>query len=147
MYYRLLLSLLLCSAPLFSQAEDAVDCSNATTTTEINQCMATRLNNLEAMMQRYYAQAITRASQGDEANSPQVTLIEQAQTAWLHYRDRECDAVYQAWSEGTIRGAMALGCKITLTRARIHTLWQNWIAPMDDAPPDLPEPQFDDDHP
>lgn len=143
MHYRLFSLILLCITPLTSQAEAVGGCREATTTVEMNQCMTARLDALDKTMQRYYMQAITRIKQSGEENHAQVARIDQAQTAWKHYRDSECDAVYQTWRDGTIRGAMALSCKITLTQARIHTLWQNWIAPVDDSPPDLPEPNFD----
>lgn len=56
----------------------------------------------------------------------------------------ECDAVYEWWREGTVRGAMALGCEIRVTKARTMTIWRNWLTYPDRSPPLLPEPNNDD---
>jgi len=113
------------------------------TTPEINDCMAAKLDAAERELDRYLAAARQRLK-SDAADSPGVAAaladIDKAQSAWKVYSAAECDAVYNYWKEGTIRGAMALTCEIDLTGERTHQVWSQWLTYMDSTPPILPEP-------
>jgi|GEM_PF-211617 len=111
-------------------------CLDAVSTVEINECLAATLRRADGHLARYLAAAIERAK--DE--SVLVAKIKASDDTFIAYRESECDAVYENWKGGTIRGAMALDCKIAMTDRRTHTIWQNWLTYMDGAPPILPEP-------
>ena len=112
-------------------------------TIEINDCMAATLTKAQAEQDRYLAAARKRlkSQAGDDPGSAKALAeLDKVQAAWVAYSKADCDAVYDAWSAGTIRGAMALTCQIDLTRQRTHTIWSEWLTYMDSTPPDLPEP-------
>lgn len=123
-------------------AVDDVRCDG--NTIQINQCLADELTAIEAEHQRYVAAARARlkhdADPGDPGSVKAVEGFEKAEAAWLAYRDAECGAVFDNWSGGTIRNAMAITCRATLTHLRTHTVWENWLTFMDSTPPVLLEP-------
>ena len=114
------------------------DCPGPTTL-EINNCMARELDRAQAELHRYVMAAGKRLRQEDQAVA--VGGFDKAETSWTAYRDTECDAVYAYWSEGTIRNAMELGCKIKLTREHTHAIWRLWLTYPDSTPAILPEPR------
>ena len=71
-----------------------------------------------------------------------IDTLNQSQQAWLSYRKAHCDAVYEQWSGGTIRGTMFGGCMLRLTQLRIHVIWQDYLTYMDSTEPLLPEPEL-----
>ena len=112
-------------------------------TIEINDCMSAQLASAEAELKRYLAAVRTRLkSEAIDDPDAGVALaeIDKAETAWQAYRAAQCDAVYDYWKAGTIRGAMSLTCEIDLTRQHTHTVWSAWLTYMDSTPPILPEP-------
>ena len=125
---------------LFSAAVAATppgDSCNGSTTTEMNQCSAAKVEKANKRLSEYIVAAKTRY-----ADQPAVVLgIDASQTAFEAYRDIECAAVLENWKDGTIRVVMTLGCELTLTNERTATVWANWLQYMDDTPPVLPEPK------
>lgn len=125
----------------------AVDCSQAMTTIEVNECIGRDLELEQERMNLYLdtAFAVLReeavgAGEGpDEANAL-IAEIQAGQTLWQAYADKACAAVYTRWQSGTIRVAMALDCQIELTRQRTHHLWSEYLSFEDSTPPILPEP-------
>lgn len=116
--------------------DKALDCDNAMTTLDINQCAAMELASAQAELSRY-----VEASVMHHADDPElVAAIEASQQAWQTYVTAQCDAVYTKWRDGTIRGVMALTCKTELTQQRTRTLWESFLTYMDSTPPLLPEP-------
>jgi uncharacterized protein YecT (DUF1311 family) len=113
------------------------------TTLEINDCMSAELAKAEDDLKRYLAAARRRLKSEATDNPDALTALadlDKTETTWAAYREAECDAVYDYWKSGTIRGAMALTCEIDLTRRRTHTVWNEWLTYMDSTPPILPEP-------
>jgi len=116
--------------------EDPPSCPDAITTIDMNQCLAGIAGAREERLQHYLSAALDR-----NADNPDVAAaIQASQQAFEAYREGECGAVYEDWKGGTIRNAMALGCRIRLTDERTHTVWRNWLTYMDSTPPMLPEP-------
>ncbi len=112
-------------------------------TIEINDCMSATLTKAQGDLDRYLAAARKRlkSEAADDAGSAAALAdLDKVQAAWVAYSKSDCDAVYDAWSAGTIRTAMALTCEIDLTRQRTHTVWSEWLTYMDSTPPILPEP-------
>ncbi|WP_294339806.1 lysozyme inhibitor LprI family protein [uncultured Sphingomonas sp.] len=112
------------------------------TTRDVEQCLAADLDRADAELNRYYAAATKRLSQ--QRDTAALAKLRTAERAWIVYRDAECDAVYESWGQGTIRGAMNLGCRITLTEARTATIWRNWLTYADSTLPILPKPRASD---
>ena len=111
-------------------------CAEAMTTHAIDACLADALNRAEHSRARYLAAALERLRERPEV----ARMVASADKAFLAYRDTQCDAVLEDWKDGTIRGAMALSCRIDLTEARTHTIWRDWLTYLDSTPPLLPEP-------
>lgn len=108
------------------------------TTIEINECLGQQLHRSQEQLDKYLRAAIDRYAE----EQPAVRLgIEASEKAFEAYREIECSTVYEDWKDGTLRGAMDLGCRIALTDERTHTVWANWLQYMDDTPPVLPEPK------
>ena len=112
-------------------------------TIEINDCMSATLTKAQGDLDRYLAAARKRlkSEAADDAGAAAaLSDLDKVQAAWVAYSKADCDAVYDNWSAGTIRTAMALTCEINLTRQRTHTVWGEWLTYMDSTPPILPEP-------
>jgi uncharacterized protein YecT (DUF1311 family) len=112
-------------------------------TLEINNCLSGQLDAANAVLKRYVATARARiASDTSDPAATKTTLaaFDKAEALWGQYREAECDAVYDNWIAGTIRGAMSLNCQIDLTMRHTHNVWANWLTYMDSTPPVLPEP-------
>ncbi|MFA0542551.1 lysozyme inhibitor LprI family protein [Vibrio sp. 10N.222.52.B7] len=116
--------------------EGVVDCENAMNTIEINQCAAIELESAQAELDKYLAVSFEHNAYDAEL----VASIKKAQESWQAYMTAHCDSVYTQWREGSIRGVMALSCKMTLTKQRTHEVWVNFLTYMDSTPPVLPEP-------
>lgn len=111
-------------------------CPDADTTVDMDQCYAEVLDRADATRARYLA-----AAQGRFADRPELAeMIGASDEAFTAYRDAECGAVLQNWIDGTIRGVMTLGCRIAMTDARTHEIWDNWLTFPDSTPAILPEP-------
>lgn len=142
----LLLALAMASALARREAPATADCPGDTTP-EINQCFAERAEQADRELARYVDAArrrLRRELADSRPTDPRVLKVpgefDKAEQAWAAYRDAECDAVYDYWSEGTIRDVESLACRIRLTQAHTHSVWRQWLTYMDSTPPILPEP-------
>ena len=112
-------------------------CADAISTVEINQCY-------DRVRARAAHRRLKYAAQAKEFNKERPVLVSKIQSseeAFEAYREAECEAVYEDWKEGTIRGLMSLACNIDLTDKRTKVIWKNWLTYIDSTPPLLPEPQ------
>jgi uncharacterized protein YecT (DUF1311 family) len=125
-----------CAMPLAAEDESPARCPDATSTPEMNECMAALLEGARQRQATYLEAALARHTDRPEL----AAKIKASDAAFAAYADAECDAVYEDWKEGTIRGVMFLSCQIALVDARTRTVWQHWLTYMDDTPPVLPEP-------
>ena len=119
-----------------SQAESPECEHQAVTTMDMNQCIAGQVATAEHQLERYLEASRMRYS----SDPAIVDLLQQSQDAWITYRETHCDAIYQMWFEGTIRGAMAGRCSLQLTQERTHQIWADYLTYMDSTPPILPKP-------
>ena len=133
--------MLLALAMIASLQPDDVKPDCGGNTSEMNACMAEKLDRAEKRLQTYMEAAIERHSD-ENGKSDSVALgIKASQSAFEAYRKIECDAVLEDYIDGTIRGVMTLSCRLGMTDARTQTVWGNWLQYMDDTPPILPEPK------
>jgi uncharacterized protein YecT (DUF1311 family) len=120
-------------------AAPAADPCNGSSTPEVNACISSQLDRSNARLDKYIRAALNRYAGDDEAA---VRLgIQSSQAAFEAYRSIECDTVYEDWKDGTIRRAMSLACRTSLTDQRTHDVWQHWLRYMDSTPPILAEPK------
>ena len=121
----------------------AAVCDDSGTTPAVNACLAETLKRSEARLQNYLKAALRKYDEAEgHPHGDAVQLgIGASQTAFEAYRSVECSTVAEDWKGGTIRGAMSLGCQISLTDKRTHDIWNHWLRYMDSTPPILPEPK------
>ncbi|MEZ8326115.1 lysozyme inhibitor LprI family protein [Vibrio cyclitrophicus] len=130
--------LLTCVPLLVSASDDAIDCENAMTTLEINQCASISPESAQLELDQYLEASFKHNAYDEEL----VNSIKVAQDSWQAYMTAHCDSVYTQWRDGSIRGLMALSCKTELTKKRTHEVWGNFLTYMDSTPPVLPEPNL-----
>jgi len=108
----LALSLLLCSASSF-----ALDCENAVSTPDLNECAAREQKQVEVKLNQVY-QRVLKTVTASKVRSQFVA----AQRAWVKFREADCKAVYEQHADGTIRTVMYLGCMQNRAETRIKEL-------------------------
>ncbi len=122
---RLLRATLLPVVLLASDA-DAIDCSQAITTPDLNECASIEKDKVEARLNETYKQVLASLDQSDplfkdDAARAKAKLIE-AQRAWIRYREADCDARYSLNASGTIRTVIWFGCMRSDAEQRIKEL-------------------------
>ena len=115
-------------------------------TPAINACAKEHDRRAEAELTRYLAAAVKRLNaeiaEGGDTTTSRAALagLEASQKAWQAYQKAECQAVYDWWSGGTIRGLMYSNCLQGLAEARSLWIWQTWLTYPDSTPPLMPKP-------
>ena len=116
-------------------------------TYQINACGAEYARRAERQLARYLAAARNRLL--EEARDPvrpipaklALPALDAAQKRWLAFRKAECAAVYDWYSDGTIRGAEFEGCIEGMTDDRTEEVWSTWLTfDNDSTPPLMPKP-------
>lgn len=121
------IALLLLSGAVFAQAPEPC---RTRTTIEINQCAQQALARKDKELNVAY-QALLK-SLDPSGKSEQVDyagtrrLLQQAQRAWVQFRDNDCKAKYTLNAGGTVRDIVALSCQIEHTEQRTKQL-KEWI--------------------
>ena len=107
-------------------------------------CLGLLLQRADQDLERYLDRAQRRLSAEQDrrpgASAGAASELAASQHDWRRFRDRYCQAVWSAWSGGTIRGPKVLECRITLARERQRRLWADFLSFPDGTPPLLPEP-------
>ncbi|CAH0188474.1 hypothetical protein SRABI118_01430 [Massilia sp. Bi118] len=100
----------------------ALDCKNAMSTPDMNECAAIELKGVEAKLNEVYRQTLkTLDAEGKESVEAKQKLIT-AQRAWVKFREADCAAVYQRNAGGTIRTLMHIGCMQGHAETRMKAL-------------------------
>lgn len=116
----------------------AADPCPRSTTREVEQCLADNLARADAELNRYYAAAVKRLT--GERQTMALAKLRASERAWIRYRDTECDAVWEYWRGGTIRGTFSTECRLRMTRDRTLAIWSNWLTYVDSTPSLMPRP-------
>jgi len=115
-----LLFLLLCtlvSGYAFAQGTKKADpCTNAQSQAEMNDCAGKEYKAADAVLNQVYRQLVAKLD--DEEKSQ----LKEAQTAWLKYRDLNCDFVADQYKGGTIRPTIHGLCLADVTKNRTTEL-------------------------
>lgn len=101
------------------------DCGNAANTLEINACLQKQQEQTEAQLNQVYREVLAQISAESAQPDSPAQMKQQfiaAQRAWISFREKDCQAVYTFWSQGTIRNAMYLGCMRSRAEQRIKEL-------------------------
>jgi len=123
-----------------SATDKMIDCGNSSsvvTTIDINKCESKNLVLAQTELNKYLKASLKNNAEDLEL----IKSINLAQKDWQAYTSSHCGAVYTQWRGGSIRNAMAIACKITLTQQRTHELWSHFLTYMDSTVPVLPEPK------
>ena len=122
MQLQLLTVVLIC---IPNMANAKVDCKNAVTTQDINDCAQIKLAAVEQKLNKTYRQVLMSLDRPDEDSESysqiKKSLIE-AQKSWVVYRQKDCDAVYTLHASGTIRTVMHITCMQRHAEKRIKDL-------------------------
>ncbi len=115
---------------------DKLDCDDAYTTRDMEYCASQKSIAADKRMRHYLIASYTQYNHDPDT----VKAIKLSQQAWEVYENSNCQAVYNSWNTGSIRGLMAINCHTRMTKQRTHELWLNYLTYMDSTPPVLPEP-------
>lgn len=103
-------------------AAQALDCSNALTQSELNQCAYENFETQDAALNKSYKQAISLMHTWDEAvpaeDKGAVEALRTAQRAWIAYRDATCESEAWALRGGSAHPMELSGCMAKLTEDR-----------------------------
>jgi uncharacterized protein YecT (DUF1311 family) len=115
---RLLTGLLFASTCCFAQQMNAKDdlCQSSVTTSEMTNCFAIALKKADSELNGYYQRIPTVVDRDGLAK------LKTAQRLWIQFRDANCDAEYELYSEGTAAPMVKLACLEAMTRHRTEEL-------------------------
>ena len=112
----LLLVFLLAAGSASGQGTKKAPCSDANTQAEMNICAGKEYKTADASLNRVYQQLVAML---DTAEKDQ---LKEAQTAWIKYRDANCDFVGDQYKGGSIRPMIYGLCLADVTRNRTTEL-------------------------
>lgn len=125
--------LMLCGCVLLQDApasgEDVrdVDCNNAQTQADMNQCAAEDYRKADADMNAQWAETRAAMLAWDKATPPSgengaAKRLLVSQRAWLAYRDAACDVEGYSAEGGSMQPLMISSCLAELTKRRTEEL-------------------------
>jgi uncharacterized protein YecT (DUF1311 family) len=125
--------LMLCGCVLLQDApasgEDVrdVDCNNAQTQADMNQCAAEDYRKADAAMNAQWAETRAAMLAWDKASPPSgdngaAKRLLASQRAWLAYRDAACDVEGYSAEGGSMQPLMISSCLAELTKRRTEEL-------------------------
>ena len=91
-------------------------CANPQTQTEMTQCAADAYKAADKVLNQVYQQLVAKLDDDEKAQ------LKEAQTAWLKYRDTNCDFVADQYKGGTMRPMIYAGCLADVTKNRTSEL-------------------------
>jgi uncharacterized protein YecT (DUF1311 family) len=112
----LLLSLLTSGPTLAQKRSKSAPCANASSQADMNDCAGREYKAADATLNQVYRQLISLLD--DEEKSQ----LKEAQTAWLKYRDANCEFVGSQYKGGTMRPMVHAMCLADMTRSRTSEL-------------------------
>lgn len=113
----LLLLLVLAAAYSFGQEKKKPEpCADAQTQAEMNICWGKEYKAADARLNQVYRQLVAKLDDEEKAQ------LKNAQTAWLKYRDANCDFVADQYKGGSIRPMIDAICLADVTNNRTKEL-------------------------
>jgi uncharacterized protein YecT (DUF1311 family) len=125
-----MLALLLTGATYANAQEDPpIDCANAMSQADMNQCAYQDFEKADKELNAVYKDALKsqeavdkEAADMDPVYVGAVKALKKAQRAWIDYRDGHCDGVGYEAVGGSMQGMLISGCMATMTTARTKEL-------------------------
>lgn len=121
----MLAAALLTVVPISAHAGDQmIDCANAISTADLNDCASKELDAADAELNAVYKEAIgsipSMATDNSRFNAKSwEEALRKSQRAWVAFRDAECDGhVPMFMGGGTATTGEVIGCQTEMTRAR-----------------------------
>jgi len=105
-------------------AAQPLNCDEARTQADLNQCAALEADQADADLNRIYPQVVAAYAEMDRDGETKegVARLRAAQRAWIAFREAECAlAGYQALG-GSLEPLLVSGCEADLTRRRTAEL-------------------------
>jgi uncharacterized protein YecT (DUF1311 family) len=103
----------------------ALDCDRVMTTPDINECARLDFEKADKELNAAYKIVINSLSKSEPGSTQyrdtKNSLIA-AQRLWISFRDKDCNAVFNYWRDGTIRTGLYLACKTDHTKLRTKQL-------------------------
>lgn len=104
------------SVPSASGRGQKPPCSDLDTQTEMNICAGKEYKAADASLNRVYQQLVKMLEPGEKLQ------LKEAQTAWIKYRDTNCEFVADQYKGGSIRPMIYGLCLADVTRNRTSEL-------------------------
>ena len=104
--------------PALQLQAQTLDCDNAMSQMEMNQCAAQALEREDQQLNRVYTQYRAGLSAKDKQ------ALKQVQLAWINFRDLDCKQVASAYEGGSMQPMVHTDCLAQRTRERITHLEQ-----------------------
>ena len=107
-------------------AAQDIDCANAVTQQDMNQCAYEDWDAADAELNAAYKRAMTLLA-GWDADLPETekgaaTALKEAQLAWITFRDKACEVEGYAMRGGSAEPLLVYGCMRQLTEDRAGQL-------------------------
>jgi uncharacterized protein YecT (DUF1311 family) len=121
----------LCAASPPVHADDPIDCSEQTTTVEMNFCADEDFKASDAKLNAAYKRVLAQIADSDLEKpydrDSWEKAVRESQRAWVAFRDADCKgAVPMEWSGGTGATSAVLGCMTVKTEARTKELAERY---------------------
>ena len=113
----ILIGLALIATCVFAQGtKKLTPCADAQTQADMNICWGKEYKAADATLNQVYGQLMRKLEEADKAQ------LKQVETAWLKYRDANCEFVADQYKGGTIRPMIEAMCLADVTRNRTTEL-------------------------
>jgi uncharacterized protein YecT (DUF1311 family) len=104
-------------AQSFVENDENLNCEAPQTQLEMNFCTANKAKEADEKLNKVY-QELREKVQG----TPQENRLVAAQTAWIAFRDADCEYAQRRYDGGSIMPAIYALCVVDLTEKRTQTL-------------------------
>lgn len=105
-------------------ADPTLECDAAGSQVEIGACVTAMADGVQQALTASYGFAMQSAQELDRVTGRVAfaPALEASQSAWIAYRDAQCDAVGASFGGGSGTGIAITACKVELGRARVDAL-------------------------
>ncbi|MEM9130300.1 MAG: lysozyme inhibitor LprI family protein [Pseudomonadota bacterium] len=94
------------------------------TTLDIVQCNQLETLEWETLLAREYEASKTYLIETSDPEAPILDALDNAQAAWVTFRDAKCNLAYTQYWDGSIRNVVATNCRMRMMAERAVVLRQ-----------------------
>jgi uncharacterized protein YecT (DUF1311 family) len=113
----------------YAQEDPPLDCANAQTQADMNQCSYLDFEKADKALNAVYRTAVKSAQAADKQAAEMgehyvgaVNELKKAQRAWIDYRDGHCEGMSREALGGSMQSMLISGCQARMTEARTREL-------------------------